>query len=97
MVVLETILIIGILVGMAVLFLAVMTYHTGPIATLFCVAGSVCPILPWWFAPSDGKLENDIANAFFGVGFMIAAMTICFLLSAWFGDKFQKRHPRRWH
>ena len=94
-VVLETIIILSVLSALVILTLAVCWYHMGPIGTAFAIAGSVSPLLPFWWLD---YVENDYGSMFLvallAVSMIIASMVVCFWLASWFGDKYAKRHKR---
>ena len=75
--------------------LAVSVYHLGPVSTLFVIATPLMMFAPWWWIPAKGTDPNEFPNVFFGFCFMVTAMGVCIALASWFGDRFQKRHPRR--
>ena len=82
-------------VAMLLTALAVCVYHLGPVSTLFVVATPLMMFAPWWWIPAKGTDPDAFPNVFFGFAFMITAMGACIALAMWFGDKFEKRHPRR--
>ena len=86
---------LGLAIVPALIALAYYAYREGPISTVFVIATPLMMFAPWWWIPAKGTDPDAFPNVFFGFCFMVTAMGACIALAMWFGDKFEKRHPRR--